>query len=82
MFLFDNPAVEIWACLAMFKLKSPNLYFWPLYIACFAHISLGWVDQAAWFLVHEIVFVIKLLNFSDFLQSSCTPEIVLLSDQV
>ena len=33
MFLFDNPAVEIWACLAMFKLKSPPLYFWPLYIA-------------------------------------------------
>ena len=33
MFLFDNPAVEIWACLAMFKLKSPTLFFWPLYIA-------------------------------------------------
>ena len=29
----DNPAVEIWACLAMFKLKSRTLYFWPLYIA-------------------------------------------------
>ena len=39
MFLFDNPAVEIWACLAMFKLKSPNLYFWPLYIAWFQHIQ-------------------------------------------
>ena len=33
MFLSDTPAVEIWACLAMFKLKSPTLYFWPLYIA-------------------------------------------------
>ena len=24
----DNPAVEIWASLAKFKLKSLNLYFW------------------------------------------------------
>ena len=28
MFFMDNPAVEIWASLAKFKLKSLNLYFW------------------------------------------------------
>ena len=30
----DNPAVEIWASLAKFKLKSLNLYFWLDWIPC------------------------------------------------
>ena len=44
MFLFDNPAVEIWACLAMFKLKSPTLFFWPLYTAWYWDFDLkSWI---------------------------------------
>ena len=30
----DNPAMEIWASLAMFKLKSLNLKFPPHFKAC------------------------------------------------
>ena len=33
VFFCDNPAMEIWASLAMFKLKSLNLKFPPLFKA-------------------------------------------------
>ena len=36
----DNPAVEIWASLAKFKLKSLNLYFWLDWIPCPKYIAL------------------------------------------
>ena len=35
MFFMDNPAMEIWASLTMFKLKSLNLKFPPLFKACY-----------------------------------------------
>ena len=36
----DNPAMEIWASLAMFKLNSLNLIFPPLFKACQKYINI------------------------------------------